>query len=168
MIRSIIATFFVAAFFTSCSNNNNKVKKENGSRGTNGAKEASIEGSGYLQLELTIDGVPIQTDSAKFVAHDIDGLKLEAWGQRLQEGPFAYTYTWEMRLHAFRGAGTYKMTNEYGNMFWQYKSFYINPAAPGSFVADNWNSDKINGQFEFVAEDGYGDKRRVAGRFFQR
>lgn len=130
--------------------------------------EASIAGEGYLQLELKINDEPVITDSAKFVVHDIDGLRLETWGQRLQSGPYAYTYTFEMRLHKFRGPGTYVITNEYGFLFWQYKSFYVQAENPGSFVADNWSNDRISGEFHFVADDGYGDKRRVDGRFFQR
>ncbi len=172
MIRTLISAIVVTTFLCTSCNNNGSPKEANSGTGTGndtGIPSAeSIAGNGYLQLELKIDGVPAKTDSAKFVVHDIDGLRLEAWGERIPEGIYAYTYTLEMRLHSFRGVGTYPISNEYGNMFWQYKSFYINPATPGSFIADNWNDQKISGEFQFIAEDGYGDKRRVDGRFFQR
>jgi len=131
-------------------------------------EEVSIAGNGYLQLELKVDGTPIKTDSAKYTVHDVDGLRLESWGERIPEGPYGYTYTLEMRLHSFKGEGNYAITGEAGTMFWQYKSFYVKPDAPGNLIVDNWKEDRIEGQFEFIADDGYGSKKRIEGRFFQR
>jgi len=124
-------------------------------------------GSGRLTVELTVDGTLVKTDSAKFVIHDIDGLSLSTWGERLTNGVYAYTYTFDLRVRGVRSARTYELTGESGTVFWQYASFYINPQKPGSMTIDKWDGSSLSGTFQFEADDGYGRIKKVEGRFYR-
>ncbi|MEI9942892.1 MAG: hypothetical protein WDN26_01605 [Chitinophagaceae bacterium] len=152
LLLSVLTTFLI----TSCNN-------ENKTPGKTGTDEPAIEknyaGAGKLHLELAVDGAPITTDSAKYTINEMGGMELEAWGQRLTEGPYAYTYTLTLRFGAFDGAGDYSLKKELGSTFWQYKSYYVDAGHFGSLTIETWNENTKNGNLKWMLMMDMGRER---------
>jgi hypothetical protein len=126
---------------------------------------ADEKASGKIKLQLRIDGVNAQIDSATF-SIDPDGFTLEGWGPRFPEGAYAWPHMVKIHARSWHGIGNYDLDDGGpGSYFWQYHSYYPDPKDPGKLSIHTWRNGNLEGRFYFDVIDGSGKKKYVDGEF---